>query len=91
MSLSFDAHKRKNITPSHMPLALAFQFVYVFDELLSSIQFVSSTQMQARIQYDHSSTNRGRPLGSNKGEIPIDRVEAKGYDAGEVSYSGEYR
>jgi hypothetical protein len=38
----------------------------------------------------HSSTEDMTP-GSNKGEIPIDRVEAKGYDAGQMSYSGEYR
>jgi hypothetical protein len=38
----------------------------------------------------HSNTEDMTP-GSNKGEIPIDRVEAKGYDAGQMSYSGEYR
>lgn len=46
--------------------------------------------MQARIQrvVDHQSHDRG----SNKGEIPIDKVEAERYDgAGQMPYSEEYR
>jgi hypothetical protein len=68
------------ITPSNMPLALASHHIYQFDEVLHQYSLFRPPNASKNPCVVPSTEDK--TLKCNKGEIPIDSVEAEGYDAG---------